>query len=81
MNVRSEAFTANECNEVFPGDQPCNNGCDPTLMMEAETVSETSDHNSILTWLTARVSILNLVQRQIIHIPINCLKHGEGANV
>jgi hypothetical protein len=40
---------------VFAGDQPCENGVDdPSLIMEAETVSETFDHDEILTRMIVR---------------------------
>jgi hypothetical protein len=31
FNLRLEAFTANECNEVFSGDRPCHCGVFPTF--------------------------------------------------
>jgi hypothetical protein len=51
-----EVFTATKCSKVFSGDQPYENGVvlTSTLMMEAETVSETVDYNSIFARLIAR---------------------------
>jgi hypothetical protein len=55
VTVRYEAFTATECIEVL--DEPTFRRLSllPSsgLVIEAETVSETLDHNSILTWLIA----------------------------
>jgi hypothetical protein len=69
--VRCEFSTATERNKVFSGDKPCelcelcsyaseavSTSITSTLMMEAETVSEALDHNSILTRLIAREVII-----------------------